>query len=67
MLYISLPIALAKEIITNKFDKINQFTDIPLIEFLEAVELTLKSTYFMYNKSSLNKWMVVQWGHQFPA
>ena len=49
-LYTSIPIALAKEIITKKFDKINQFTDIPLIEFLEAVELTLKSTYFMYKK-----------------
>lgn len=47
-LYTNVPLNLAREIIIKKWNKINKYTDIPLDEFLEAVELTLKSTYFMY-------------------
>ena len=48
-LYTNVPIELALSIIRKKWNEIKKFTDIPLDEFLTAIELTLKSTYFLYN------------------
>ncbi|XP_050512088.1 uncharacterized protein LOC126888113 [Diabrotica virgifera virgifera] len=47
-LYTNVPIAFAKDIIKEKWNEIKIFTDIPLEEFILAVETTLKSTYFIY-------------------
>lgn len=50
-LYTNIPTQLAKEIITKKWNQIKNYTDIPINEFLDAIELTLNSTYFLYNDS----------------
>lgn len=47
-LYTSIPIKLVTKVIEEKWDEIKQYTDIPMNEFIEATELTLNSTYFMY-------------------
>lgn len=47
-LYTNIPIALATKIIKRKWSEIKKYTDIPLDEFIYATELTLKSTYFLY-------------------
>jgi hypothetical protein len=39
---------LAKDIIVKKWEHIKKFTDIPISDFLEAIEITLNSTYFLY-------------------
>lgn len=49
-LYTNVPVELAKDIIRKKWDEIKKYTDIPLTDFLEAIELTLRSTYFMYGR-----------------
>lgn len=49
-LYTNIPILHAKKIINKKWDHIKKYTDIPQDEFLEAIELTLTSTYFTYEK-----------------
>ncbi|XP_060518421.1 uncharacterized protein LOC132697147 [Cylas formicarius] len=48
-LYTNIPIDLAIDIINKKWDMIKLHTDIPLDEFVEAIKLTLNSTYFIYN------------------
>ena len=50
-LYTNIPINLTKNILTKKWEKIKQYTDLPLNEFLNAVELTLNSTYFVHNEN----------------
>jgi hypothetical protein len=47
-LYTSVPISLSLEIVKKKWEEIKKFTDIPQDEFLKAIEITLKSTYFLY-------------------
>ena len=49
-LYTNIPLTLAKEVIRKKWDEIKKFTDIPLLEFLAAIDMTLNSTYFLYNE-----------------
>lgn len=48
-MYTNIPIDLAKHILQEKWHKIEKFTDLPMKEFLKAVEIALTSTYFQYN------------------
>lgn len=47
-LYTNIPTDLAKKIVEKKWPEIKQYTDLPLKEFLEALDFTLNSTYFQY-------------------
>nr|CAI5820872.1 unnamed protein product [Callosobruchus analis] len=47
-LYTNIPIDLALHIIETKWNDIEQYTNIPLNEFKKAVEITLNSTYFIF-------------------
>nr|CAI5854710.1 unnamed protein product [Callosobruchus analis] len=47
-LYTNVPIDLALRIIETKWNDIEQYTSIPLNDFKEAVEMTLNSTYFIF-------------------
>jgi hypothetical protein len=49
-LYTNIPNSLAKNILIKKWDQLKKYTDIPKSEFLEATELTLNTTYFLYKE-----------------
>jgi len=48
-LFTNVPLNLAMNGISNRWARIEQFTDIPKNEFLMAVKLVLSSTYFTFN------------------
>ena len=48
-LYTNIPVNLAIDNINQKWNEIEQYTDIPKNEFILASKLCLESTYFSYN------------------
>lgn len=50
-LYTNIPTDLAKEITRKRWNEIQEHTTLPIEEFLQALELTLNSTFFQYNNT----------------
>lgn len=48
-LYTSVPTELVNDIIRSKWNQLQDHTELPLSEFLNALKMTLDSTYFEFN------------------
>jgi len=49
-LFTNVPVNLAMDSVSNRWDHISRGTKIPKNEFIMAIQLMLESTYFMFNK-----------------
>jgi len=65
-LFINVPIDSVIEILEEKWSHIEKHSIILKEEFLNAINLVLHSTFFTFNKKSINKLMELLWGLLSP-
>lgn len=66
-LYTNIPLDLAKTTITEKWSQIQQYTNIPLKDFLYALELIFTNNYFEYEKKFYNQTDGCAMGHPISS